>query len=162
MKFALIRHAYAGDASRDPVVERERPLVEEGRATAEAMAAALDALGEYPKAIFASPFARATETADIFGRHFGVQVNVVGGLAPMRPMETEIANLAMGDHLSRVWCVVHVDNSGDAMDSLGGDIVWDPLVMCEYRRVSMSRKDATWEFRTGLKPSQVGRKDRKS
>jgi phosphohistidine phosphatase SixA len=162
VKLSVMRHAWAGPPSADPKVERERPLLKEGRDTALAMAKALDSLDEYPNVIFCSPFIRAADTADILGKYFGVQVNVIGGFAPYRPLEGEIRNLVEHDDLKRVWTVLHVDNSTVAMNTLGGDVDWDDLVMAEYRRVKIDRDDGSWKLKLVLRPSDIGRPDHKS
>ena len=155
-----MRHGFAGQFSLDPKTERERPLLPEGKATVLAMCKAIDKAGEYPKSIFCSPFARTTMTADIVGKYFGVSVNVVGGFAPVRPLETEIYNLVSADRLKRVFICCHVDNSSPAMKNFDSPDKWKDLVMAEVRRVEMSRKDCSWTMQFVLKPSDIGLRDR--
>lgn len=162
MKLWVARHAYAGDPSTDPKKERERELLPEGKATALAIARTMAALAEIPKVIFCSPFARAIMTADIFGKELGIQVNVIGDLAPMRPIEDAILGLAAKGETKRIMVVGHVDNTTPAMENLGGDQKWKDLVMAEVRRVKFSRNDGSWKLRWAIKPSDVGRKDNKS
>ena len=156
-----MRHCYAGNPSRDPVIERNRPLTPEGKATALAMANAMRAAGEVPKYIFVSPFIRAQMTADIVGKALGVQVNVIGDLSPVRPLENTIADLISSDNLKRVCLIGHVDNTTPAMNSFDGP-GWDKLVMGEVRRVKISRDDCSWSMKFTLKPSDIGCKDYKS
>ena len=159
MKLWVGRHCVAGPASTDPKRERERPLIPEGVATATAIAKALKAAGEVPNVIFCSPFTRATMTADIYGKILGVQVNVIGDLAPMRPMEDTILGLMAHGEQKRIMIVTHVDNSTPSMNNLGGDSKWKDLVMGEVRRVKIDRKSGQWSLRWGMKPSDLGLKD---
>ena len=159
MKLYVGRHAYAGDPSPDPKTERERPLTAEGKATALAVARSMGDLGEVPKVIFCSPFARAIMTADIYGKELGIQVNVIGDLAPMRPIEDAILGLAAKGEQKRVMIVGHVDNTTPSMNNLGGDSKWKDLVMAEVRRVRFDRDSGAWTLRWTVKPSDVGRKD---
>lgn len=162
MKLYIGRHCYAGDPSDDPKTERERPLLQEGKVTALAIANAMCDIGEVPNVIFCSPFQRAIMTADIYGRVFGIQVNVIGDMAPVRPLEDAIATLIGSDKLKRVMLVGHVDNTTPAMQTFESNDKWKDLVMGEVRRVNISRKDCSWSLKWGIKPSDIGRKDRKS
>ena len=162
MRLYIARHGYAGDPVDDPKQERDRPLLPEGKATVTAMAKAMAALGEIPKVIFCSPFARTIMSADLFGKILGVQVNVIGEFAPMRPLEDSIVGLISKDRIKRVMVVGHVDNTTPAMDTLGGDVKWKDLVMAEVRRVDMNRDDGGWKLKWGMKPSDIGCRDRKS
>lgn len=162
MKLYVMRHGYAGKPESDPAAERDRPLLAEGRATVLAIAKEMSNQDEIPNVIFCSPFARTVQTADIVGKALGIQVNVIGDLAPMRPLEETVATLVGYDKLKRVLLVGHVDNTTPSMNELGGDTKWDDLVMGEVRRVKIDRKDATWKLKWALKPSDLGLKDRKS
>jgi phosphohistidine phosphatase SixA len=162
MRLYIGRHCYAGDPDPDPKKERERPLLPEGKVTAAAIANAMVDAGEVPNCIFCSPFRRAIDTADIYGRIFGIQVNVIGDLAPVRPLEDAIATLIGSDKLSRVMLIGHVDNTTPAMKSFDGEDKWPDLVMGEARRVKINRDDCSWSLKWGIKPSDIGRKDRKS
>lgn len=159
MKLYVMRHGYAGDPSDDPKKERDRPLLAEGRTMALTMAEALGDLGEVPKVIFSSPFARAIQTADIVGKTLGVQVNVIGDLAPVRPLEGTISDLISSDSLKRVMIVGHKDNTTPAMNTLGGDVKWDDLVMAEVRRVEINRDTCEWKWKFRIRPSKFGLKD---
>ena len=161
MRLWLQRHAYAGPALSDPKAERERQLLPEGRATAKAIAQAMSAAGEIPKVIFCSQFTRTTQTADIVGKILGVQVNWIGDLSPMRPLEDQVIDLMSHGEVKRMMLVVHVDNSTPAMNNLGGDVKWDDLVMGEVRRVKIDRKSGAWKMKWQLKPSDLGLRDRK-
>lgn len=163
MKLYIMRHGYAGDAENDPKAERERPLLPEGKATVLAMARAMDVCGETPSAVFSSPFTRTTQTADIVAKYFGIQNNPLGDLAPIRPLVPSIEELVGYGKLKRILLVGHVDNTTPAMRNLDGDpnYKWEDLVMAEVRRVRIDRKTLEWRLRWGLKPSDIGLKDRK-
>lgn len=154
-----MRHGYAGDPSSDPKQERERSLTAEGRVMAKAIAQAMGDQDEVPKAIFSSPFARAIQTADIVGKLLGVQVNVIGDMAPIRPLEDTIYGLIKADDLKRIMLVGHKDNTTPAMNNLGGDVEWKDLVMAEVRRVEIDRDTCAWKWKFALKPSKLGLKD---
>lgn len=165
MKLYVGRHAFAGSPSLDPQKERERPLQPEGVAMARAIAKAMVAAQEIPNVIFCSPYTRTTQTADIYGKTFGlasgngVRVNVVGDLSPDRPLEPQLLNLMSKGELTRVMVVCHMDNTTPGMNNLGGDQKWRDLVMGEVRRVKIDRKSGAWKLKWGVKPSDLGLKD---
>lgn len=159
MKLWIGRHAFAGRYSTDPKTERERPLQAEGIKIAKAIGDAMVAADEVPSVIFASPFTRATQTADIYGKAFGAGVSVMDDLSPDRPLEDRILELMAHGQVKRLMIVGHVDNLPDAMNNLGGDVNFDDLVMAEVRRVRIDRKDGGWKLRWGLKPSDLGMTD---
>jgi phosphohistidine phosphatase SixA len=158
----MARHGYAGPASSDPKIEMSRPLLPEGIATITAMADAMWTAGEIPNSIFCSPYQRTIDTAIIYGKKFGVNVAALGDLAPIRPLTPGLVDLVGSkgrEKLKRVMLVCHVDNTTPTMRDLDdGD--WAKLVMGEVRRVSMSRKDLSWKLKWGLKPSDIGLRDR--
>ena len=165
MKLYIARHAFAGPPSLDPQIERSRPLLPEGKATALAIAKAMIAIGEIPKVIFCSPYARTTMNADIFGKAFalatgsGIRVNTIGDLSPDRPLEPSLLNLMSKGELKRAMLVCHMDNTSPGMNNLGGDQKWKDLLMCEVRRVKIDRKSGQWKLKWGIKASDIGLKD---
>lgn len=161
MKLWVQRHGYAGPTSKDPKKERDRSLQPEGIKIVTAIANAMGDLDEIPKVIFSSPFQRAIETADIVGKILGVQVNVIGDLSPMRPLEDMILGLVAHHEQKRIMLVGHKDNTGPAMNQLGGNDEWEDLVKGEVRRVRFDRDDGSWKLKWALKPSDLGLKDYK-
>jgi phosphohistidine phosphatase SixA len=159
MRLYVGRHSYAGDFSPDPKKERERPLTPEGVTIAKSMAAALATADEVPSVIFASPFARTVQTADIYGKILGVQVNSIDDLSPNRPLEDRILELMTHKQVKGFMIVGHVDNTTPAFNNFGGDVDWDDLVMGEVRRVKIDRKTGAWKLKFQLKPSDIGLKD---
>lgn len=175
MKLYVIRHAFAGDKSDDPRKERERGLTNVGVEMANAAAQAMIDADETPKVIFCSPFERTVETADILGKAFGVSVNIIGDLAPDRPLETEILSLLGHDRLKRIGIVVHSDNTGPAFDKFGGTMLdcarkgddkitedsgyWPMLKMAEARRLNIHREFGYWECAWRWCPSDSGLED---
>ena len=157
-----MRHGYAGDPSADPKKERDRELLPEGIATVKAVVRAWQDTDDLPKVIFCSPFARAQHTADIVGKMLKLQVNVIGDLAPMRPLKPGILSLLSSGLIGRVLLVCHKDNTTPAFQDFKGDSDWTDLVMGEVRRVSMDRKTGSWCLKWSLKPSDVGYADRDS
>ncbi len=132
--------------------------------------------GETPKVIFASPFQRAIETADIIGKRLAISVNVVGDIAPDRPIEDAILAFMSHKELKNFAIVGHVDNTTPAFEKFGGlmdDCVveddadyldsgkkfWPPLVKAEVRRLKIKREFGFWRCQWRLRPSDLGFKD---
>lgn len=163
MRLHIGRHCYAGDPLTDPKAERERPLTPEGVKMAKAIAAAMLDAGEIPNVIFCSPFIRAQQTADIYGRVLGVtNVLNLGDLAPWRPLTPTLASLIGvrgAERMRRVMCVGHVDNTTPTMQDLATDEKWKPLVMGEVRRVEIDRDSLEWSLQWRICPSDLGLQD---
>lgn len=173
MKLWLGRHSFAGatlakrgdsdkplQGATDPKGERDRPLTAEGVRMAKAIARAMRDADELPNVIFASPYIRALQTADIYGTILQVRVNIVGDFSPDRPLAKALLGLMAQDAaLKRIMVVAHVDNTTPAMEFFGGDVTWDDLVMSEVRRVEIDRDKGSWELQWGIKPSDLGMKD---
>lgn len=151
-----MRHGFAGTPSKDPKTERDRELTDEGVEMVKAVAAAWSDAHKGPMVVFCSPFTRTVQTADLVGKYFGVQVNVIGELAPQRPLEEGILSLLKHGEVKGVLLVGHVDNTTPAMNQFGGDVEWQPLVMAEVRRVEMDRKTGEWCLKWSIKPSYLG------
>lgn len=154
----------------DPTKERTRGLTAEGKRIAAKIAAEIAKADKTPKMIFTSPFARAVETGDIYGRALGeatgkaVRVSNVGDFAPDRPLEPGIAGLISTDGLKRVMIVGHVDNTSpcfNTFNAVNGDD-WDDLVMGEVRLIEIDRKSLQWTELWRICPSDVGETDYKS
>lgn len=163
MQLWIGRHAHAGSPSDDPKTERERPLTPEGVRMAKALASAMLDAGEVPKTIFCSPFVRAQQTADIYGRALGVsQVVNLGDLAPWRPLTPTLASLIGvkgAERMKRLMIVGHVDNVSPCMQDLATDEKWKPSVMGEVRRVEIDRDSLEWSIKWCIRPSDIGLKD---
>lgn len=79
MPVLLVRHAQAG-ARRDWAgPDRDRPLVDDGRRQADALAAVLEVLA--PQRILSSPYLRCIQTLQPLGSRLGVPVEVSEELA---------------------------------------------------------------------------------
>jgi phosphohistidine phosphatase SixA len=128
---------------------------------AKAIAQAMGVAGEIPNAIFSSPFMRAIQTADIVGKILKAQVNVIGDLSPIRPIDETILGLMSHGEIKRVMIVGHKDNVGPAMNNFGsvdGDD-WKDEVMAEVRRVRIDRDTGKWSLKWQLRPSDLGLRD---
>ncbi|HZD37446.1 MAG TPA: phosphoglycerate mutase family protein [Actinomycetes bacterium] len=68
----LVRHAKAADRESWTGADRDRPLIERGRAQAERLAAAL--APERPAVVAASPWLRCVETAEPLAKALGLEV----------------------------------------------------------------------------------------
>jgi phosphohistidine phosphatase len=76
MRLLLFRHGPAGDRAAWRALAKEdflRPLTADGRVRTRAAVKGLRRIVDPPGAIATSPFARATQTADILARAFGVE-----------------------------------------------------------------------------------------
>jgi len=112
---------------------------------------------EVPRVIFCSPYTRALQTADIYGKYFGIRVTPMDDLAPDRPLANRILELMSNDDvIKRIMLVAHVDNTTPSMNKLGGDVKWEDLFMGEVRRVKIDRKTGEWRLKWGVKPSDLG------
>jgi phosphohistidine phosphatase len=80
MKFYLLRHGKADWPSWDRP-DDERPLTEEGKKEVAAVAKLLSRLGITP-VILTSPLPRASQTAEIAGKHLNTKVHVEPLLRP--------------------------------------------------------------------------------
>lgn len=69
----LVRHAKAADRETWTGADRDRPLIERGRAQADRLAAALAA--ERPAVVAASPWLRCVQTAEPLASALGVEVH---------------------------------------------------------------------------------------
>jgi phosphohistidine phosphatase SixA len=162
LKLWISRHGFAGKPSADPKVERERPLKPEGIAMVKAIGQAMLDAGEQPKIVFCSPYTRTTMSADILGGMLGISVNVVGDMAPQRPLTPALQSLigvTGSEQMKRVLLVGHVDNTSPCMTDLGTNDDWNDLVMAECRRVKIDRDTLEWSLKWGVKPSDLGLRD---
>lgn len=78
MRLFLVRHAEAGRAERDEL----RPLTDDGRATARALAERLRDEGVRLDAVLTSPLLRARETGAELARAAGIEAEADERLAP--------------------------------------------------------------------------------
>ena len=156
MRLFVGRHGFAGDPSPDPKKEAERPLKQEGRDAVAAVAAAMLKLGDLPKCIFCSNYQRAQETAYIYGKAFGVNVAVIGDLAPIRPLTDGLFSL-MGskEKIGRVMLVGHRDNTEPLFNDLDGP-KFGKIMMGEVKRLTIDRKTGAFDLKWCIKPSDVG------
>jgi phosphohistidine phosphatase SixA len=155
----LARHHYAGDPSDDPETEINRPLTEEGKAAAKAMAKAIGAKPETPKSIFCSPYKRTQMTAFIYGRELVANVAVIGDLAPIRPLTDGLFSLiGSKERIRRVMLVGHRDNIEPLFRDLDGP-KFEDIAMGEVRRIQIDRKTGAWTLDWALKPSDLGFED---
>ncbi len=120
MKMYMGRHSFAGPSNKDPKKERERGLTDAGVAIATAIANEMGANDEVPNVIFSSPFFRAQQTADLYGKILGVRVNIIDDVAPNRPMDDRIVELMAHGDLRKFMIVGHHDNTTPAMNLFGG------------------------------------------
>jgi phosphohistidine phosphatase len=75
----FIRHGHADEGEYPD--DRKRPLSEKGKVQIHNMGKKLKDLGFSPDYIFASPYLRAKQSADIIGELFGTKIEVPAALA---------------------------------------------------------------------------------
>jgi phosphohistidine phosphatase SixA len=176
VKLFLVRHSEAGGHASDPQVERERPLTEFGIEMAEAMAELMlkSSAPAYvlPNFILCSPYQRAVQTADIFGRALGIDVSIASELSPDSPAKSLIEMLLADDAHKRPMVCGHHDNLVPAMCAFGGDMgEWarpnddfsrgdfPMMAKAGVFRVSIDRQTGEWVGRDRYCPSEAGYPD---
>lgn len=151
MKLYAARHAYAGPAAKDPQKERERELTDAGADIATAIAKEMASQGEVPNVIFASPFVRAQQTADIYGKVLGVRVNIIDDIAPNRPMDDRLIELMSHGELRKFMIVGHHDNTTPMFNAFGGKMAGEKRDDDDYLRDALGYADGTTPS-AGAKP----------
>jgi phosphohistidine phosphatase len=118
VRIFLVRHAHAASGEPDEL----RPLSDEGRATARALAERLAA--HHPDAIVCSPLLRARETAEPIARAAGLEVHPDDRLAP----GATVADLsaAVTGQGERVVVVGHQPDCSEIVEALTGEDVSFP------------------------------------
>lgn len=160
MKLWLARHGSAGDHSTDPAKERERPLLADGRKVVEAMAAEMKRQGEVPRVIYCSEYTRAVQTADIFGKAFRCNVDIIDELGPHAAVKALLARIADEDEdIARAMIVGHTDNLSPLYRDITGDDDAEDFVKAEVRRVKLDRESLEAEEKWRLMPSDLGLRD---
>jgi phosphohistidine phosphatase SixA len=131
----LVRHAEAGDRHRWDGPDEERPLSEEGRAQAEALAGALS--GYDIDRVLSSPYLRCTQT--------------VAPLAAARDLRVgSSSDLAEGSgRLAQELVQGLLDREAHTVLCTHGDVVEDVLDGLGVRRGAETEKGATWVLRPG-------------
>jgi phosphohistidine phosphatase SixA len=157
MKVWVMRHGPAGDTDEDPVKERERGLLPEGKKLVTAIAREMLDQGEEPRTIISSDYARTIETADTVGKMLGVTVDTSNNLEPHMPLSHLLGILADEDEQTRIMIVSHSDNIDPWIEKITGDE--DPYAKGEIRRFRLDRSDGSAKERWRLCPSDVGFKD---
>ena len=106
MRLYFLRHADADAASR--LSDSERVLSSSGIAEAASVAEAVAELGLTMTEIFASPFARAMQTAEIVAKRFpSLRVQALEHLTPNAPPENFFRELQSLPRDARVLLVTH-------------------------------------------------------
>jgi phosphohistidine phosphatase SixA len=113
VRIFLVRHADAAPGEPDEL----RPLTDEGRATARALAERLAA--HHPDAVICSPLLRARQTAEPIARAAGLEVHPDDRLAP----GADVANLsnAVGGQGETVVVVGHQPDCTEIVLALTGE-----------------------------------------
>jgi phosphohistidine phosphatase SixA len=159
VKLWLTRHSDAGAYSTDPVKERDRGLTKVGVGMATAIAKEMRTIGELPKQIYASEYARARETADIIGSILKVPVDIIDELAPHAPVLSMVKRFAGDENISAAMLVGHSDNFNLLYVELTGDDDLDDFAKAEVRRLKIDRDTLEAKLKWQLRPSDLGMRD---
>ena len=113
MRIFLVRHAQAAPGEPDDL----RPLTDEGRATARALAERL--ASKNPDAVVSSPLLRARETAEPIARAAGVEIHADDRLAPGATVADLSSAVSGQGHV--VVVVGHQPDCGEIVLALTGE-----------------------------------------
>jgi phosphohistidine phosphatase len=118
----FLRHGPAGQRSKWHGNDADRPLSERGRTQVRRVSRALERAGIQPDRIVTSPFARATQTADIASETFGLpQFPTIEPLfQPGYPIDQVLVALHSHIELGTVLIVGHEPSLGYLISSLCG------------------------------------------
>ena len=116
----LLRHAHAGDATRWPGDDDERPLSEKGVRQAERLGRVLAHLDDHPDLFITSPRLRASRTAEIVAEALGKRVVVDERLAG--PLDAGVVTeiLRSQDRAERPCLVGHDPDFSELLGELVG------------------------------------------
>jgi phosphohistidine phosphatase SixA len=113
VRIFLVRHAQAAPGEPDDL----RPLTDEGRATARALAERL--ASKNPDAVVSSPLLRARETAEPIARAAGVEIHADDRLAPGATVADLSSAVSGQGHV--VVVVGHQPDCGEIVLALTGE-----------------------------------------
>ena len=116
----FLRHAHAGDPAAWTGDDAARPLSDKGEKQAERLGAFLAGVGFKPDAIISSPKLRAAQTAEIVGKHLGVQISFDDRLAGAFEVETLETLLRDAGDPTRPVVVGHDPDFSDVLAELSG------------------------------------------
>jgi phosphohistidine phosphatase len=140
MNLYLMRHANAGLARGNPLLDAKRSLVKEGKEQCMLMARILSALNVQVDAILSSPLKRALQTAQFVGTELGydAKVEVCPALAPDADYEAFQDMLAKYADREGVLAVGHNPN---LFQFLGHMITGNGGASIRLRKGSVARVD---------------------
>ena len=116
----FLRHAHAGDPAAWTGDDAARPLSDKGEKQAERLGAFLAGVGFKPDAIISSPKLRAAQTAEIVGKHLGIQISFDDRLAGAFQVGTLATLLRDAGDPVRPVVVGHDPDFSDVLAELSG------------------------------------------
>lgn len=136
----LMRHADAGTARGNPLLDSKRALVKEGKNQCMLMARVMNALKVQVDLVVSSPLKRALQTAQFVGTELGYdnKVEISPALAPQGTYEEFQAMLAKYSNRESVLVVGHNPN---AFKFLGQLITGNGGAAIRMRKGSVARVD---------------------
>lgn len=160
MRFFIVRHAEAGDTMEDPAEDEKRPLTPEGRAQATALGKHMKDKGYEPTEIYASPFTRARQTAQLVRESFPkAKIKVEPSIAEGNSIRGLVKKLAGDDKKKRIAIVSHHDAIHHGLQALNfedNDGSLDPFAKGEMRELDVDRDTGTWKEKNRCPPSDLG------
>lgn len=158
MELWIARHG-PNDLGGPEALDRERSLTERGALHVQAVAERMKRDGEIPNIVFASPFARTMETADIFGQAFGRRVVPSTDLCPWHPLLPYVAQFM--PEFSGIMMVGHHSSFEALLKNIGDGAAPEVLACGEVRRYSVMLCETGWKMclRYRVTPADVGMGD---
>jgi len=118
MKLCFLRHGEADWPNWDKA-DNERPLTQRGRKEMKRVAKFLERLNFVPDAILTSPLPRASQTAEIVGKRFGIELQTKPALAHGFNIE-RLRRLLANAHGECVMIVGHEPEFSEVISELTG------------------------------------------
>lgn len=155
MQLWLIRH---GACELNAASDEERVLTPEGIHDVEKVVGqVMQVSGEAPLTLLSSPFHRAQQTAEVFGRHWGLQAEMAAWLVPLAGVSTAMEELRKRPE-SRIALVGHMPHLGLLLAAL----LWGlpPREVLVPRGAAAMLELPSWEIATAklkhfIKPEEI-------
>jgi len=142
MNLYLMRHASAGVARENPVLDQRRSLIKEGKEQCVLMARVLSALRVQIDVIVASPLKRALQTAQLVGTEFGYDARVEISSA-LGPDADYVDFQRLVAHYADCEGVLMVGHNPNLFQFLGRVITGNGGAGIRMRKASIARVDMT-------------------
>jgi|SRR6185312_7273274 len=162
MRIYVVRHSHPADADYDE--DGDPDLDEEGVEIASALGAWMVEHEEIPTVIYASPMTRTTRTAELLrdaiaeGGFAAPEIVPDAGIGPHMSIKGLLEKVAADEASSRVAVVSHHESIEHGLRVLNEDptVHHDVFAEGELRILRVKRKNAKWEERKRVAPSDLG------